>query len=148
MRTLRLSLIVGITAVALAVAGPAAAKKTTFTWNDQPWATAPITIDQATYPDEASVPPIIVMLSSKRPNREVQLQWFNVKTKRWALETTRTSRNGVVRLSFDPICTGREGAKAYCNSAFSYRIVVRRTAKQPGVISKPVRVAFVPLPAR
>lgn len=148
MRVPRSALVACVAALALIVVGPAAAQKATVAWNDQPWGPAPITIDQAAYPDAASVPKIVVRVSPKRPNREVRLEWFNRATKRWALEDRRKSKNGVARLTLNPICTTSAGEERYCNSAFSYRVVVRRTAKIRGVISKPVRVAFVPLPVR
>lgn len=148
MRVPRSALVACVATLALTVAGPAAAQKATVTWNDAPWGSAPITIDQAVYPDAASVPKIVVRVTPKRPNREVRLEWYNRATKRWALEDRRKSKNGVARLTLNPICTTGDAEERYCNSVFSYRIVVRRTAKIRGVISKPVRVAFAPLPTR
>lgn len=134
-------------AILLVAAAPAAAQRATVTWNDQPWGTTPITIDQATYPDAAAIPPIVVRIAKVRPNRTVRLEWFNRGTKRWALESSTTSRRGTARLAFNPICTTGTDEERYCNSAFSYRIVVRKAGRERGFISKPLRVSFVPLPA-
>jgi hypothetical protein len=131
------SVLLGVV-IALLIAAPASARTATVGWDVAAWGAAPVTIGESDYPDAASVPRILVRVSPKRPNRVVRLEWFNRSTKRWALEYRTTTRKGVARLSLNPIC----------NSTFSYRIVVRKSGRVRGSISKPMRITFAPLPSR
>jgi len=143
----RLATILVALAVSVITATPAWAQspdRPEVTWNDAPWG-GRITIDQATYPDRASVPRIVVRLPTATPRRDVRLEWYDRAGKRWRLENQRRSKNGLVRLQMNPLCTNAAGVEGYCNSTFGYRIVVRKTARERGFISPPARVTFAPL---
>lgn len=141
------SVLLGVV-IALLIAAPASARTATVGWDVAAWGAAPVTIGESDYPDAASVPRILVRVSPKRPNRVVRLEWFNRSTKRWALEYRTTTRKGVARLSLNPICKTAADEDRYCNSTFSYRIVVRKSGRVRGSISKPMRITFAPLLSR
>ena len=131
----------GLFAVGLSDAS--ARQKGTVGWSDGTGWQGGYLIEQSVYPTARSIPSVTVTLRPKRPNRVAVLEFKSPSTGKWVRENGKITRNGRANLRINPICDDNQ----WCNGTFTYRVRVESKGREKGLVSKRVRVTYVPTPA-
>ncbi len=89
------------------------------------------TFVHTSYPDQASLPEIVIRLVPANPRRLVHLEFF--QEGEWVVETiVRSNSRGLATMEFDPMCMNG----TWCDGTYTYRLRI-------GGLTAPVSVTYV-----
>lgn len=88
------------------------------------------TFTHASYPDQSSLPEIVIRVVPANPRRLVHLEFY--QQGQWSVEAImRTNARGIATMEFDPICMNG----TWCDGTYSYRLRI-------GGLLAPVSVTY------